>query len=236
MDARYLLGALMRSGMGGRNPRLGGYGHGGGMGGGLGGLGAAMLGGRRATTYGTRGSGLQGALIGMLGGIAMSAVQRKMQERSAPPVTTSRIQESPAPSMAPSTGQPAQAEAEGADLDENRANLLIRVMVAAANADMRIDEEERARILGKLEESGADAEAKAFVEREMRRPMTLDEIGREITGPDVGAQVYAAALAAIDVDKAMERRFLQALAERAQLDPEIVAEIHEQLGQPQPTA
>jgi uncharacterized membrane protein YebE (DUF533 family) len=128
-------------------------------------------------------------------------------------------------------GEPAAAE-----VDEGRARFLVRVMVAAANADMRVDEQERARILGKLDEAGADPAARGFVERELRAPMTLDEIAREVSGPDVAAQVYAAALAAIDVDKATERRFLQALAERTGLDAEIVAEIHGQLGQPRPAA
>jgi uncharacterized membrane protein YebE (DUF533 family) len=107
-------------------------------------------------------------------------------------------------------------------------------MVAAANADMRIDEQERTRILGKLEEAGADPAAREFVEREIRAPMSIDDIARQVTGPDVAAQVYAAALAAIDVDKAMERRFLETLAERTGLDAEIVGEIHDQLGQPRP--
>ena len=121
-----------------------------------------------------------------------------------------------------------------AAVDEGRARFLVRVMVAAANADMRVDEQERARILGKLDEAGADPAAREFVEREMRAPMTLDEIAREVSGPDVAAQAYAAALGAIDVDKATERRFLQTLAERTGLDAEIVAEIHDQLGQPRP--
>jgi uncharacterized membrane protein YebE (DUF533 family) len=46
--------------------------------------------------------------------------------------------------------------------------------------------------------------------------------------------VYAAARAAIDVDRATERRFLTTLAERTGLDAEIGNEIHDQLGQPKP--
>ena len=34
----------------------------------------------------------------------------------------------------------------------------------------------------------------------MRAPMTLDEIAREVSGPDVAAHVCAAALATTDVD------------------------------------
>jgi uncharacterized membrane protein YebE (DUF533 family) len=136
--------------------------------------------------------------------------------------------------MAGMTEVGSAAAEPAAEIDEGRARLLVRVMVAAANADMRIDEQERTRILGKLEEAGADPAAREFVEREIRAPMSIDDIARQVTGPDVAAQVYAAALAAIDVDKAMERRFLETLAERTGLDAEIVGEIHDQLGQPRP--
>jgi uncharacterized membrane protein YebE (DUF533 family) len=193
---------------------------------------------------------MQGALLGVLGGIAVSALQRRMQgaaaTRAAPPVPEREAAGPiPGPATRPSppaataadateAGSAAMGEPAAAEVDEGRARLLVRVMVAAANADMRVDEQERARILGKLDEAGADPAAREFVERELRAPMTLEEIAREVSGPDVAAQVYAAALGAIDVDKATERRFLQALAERTGLDAEIVGEIHDQLGQPRP--
>jgi uncharacterized membrane protein YebE (DUF533 family) len=248
-DTRDLLGAMLGSGMGGRNPRMAGFGRSGGMlgGGGLGG----MLGGRGGGGGGGGLGGMQGALLGVLGGIAVSALQRRMQgavaTRAAPPpqpVPDQAAGPIPGPAARPPAAAVADATEAGsaamgepaaaAEVDEGRARLLVRVMVAAANADMRVDEQERARILGKLDEAGADPAAREFVERELRAPMTLEEIAREVSGPDVAAQVYAAALGAIDVDKATERRFLQALAERTGLDAEIVGEIHDQLGQPRP--
>lgn len=257
-DTRDLLGAMLGSGMGGRNPRMAGFGgRSGGMlgGGGMGGLGGGggLPGGGIAGRRGGGGGGLggmQGALLGVLGGIAVSALQRRMQgaaaTRAAPPTVPDQAAGPiPGPATRPSppaataadateAGSVAMGEPAAAEVDEGRARLLVRVMVAAANADMRVDEQERARILGKLDEAGADPAAREFVEREMRAPMTLDQIAREVSGPDVAAQVYAAALGAIDADKATERRFLQALAERTGLDAEIVAEIHDQLGQPRP--
>ncbi len=254
-DTRDLLGAMLGSGMGGRNPRMAGLGGrsggtlggslggGGGLGGMLGGsLGGGgglggMLGGRRAAGGGM--GGMQGALLGAIGGIAISALQRRMQQQAtAPdPVTAPRSAPSARPTF-PSEASPTEASSAApepaAEIDEGRARLLVRVMVAAANADMRIDEQERTRILGKLEEAGADPAAREFVEREIRAPMSIDDIARQVTGPDVAAQVYAAALAAIYVYKAMERRFLETMAERTGLDAEIVGEIHDQLGQPRP--
>ena len=256
-DTRDLLGAMLGSGMGGRNPRMAGFGSrsggmlgGGGMmgsgglggmlgGGGLGGggLGGGMMGGMRPGGGGGM-SGMQGMLLGALGTFAVNALRQRIQQpaQAAPdPVRAPQ----PGPAMRPTSPTVADVTEAGstlpeqaAEVDEGRARLLVRVMVAAANADMRIDEQERARILGKIEESGANQAAREFVEREMRQPMSIDDIARQVTGPDVAAQVYAAALAAIDVDKAMERRFLQTLAERTGLDAEIVGEIHDQLGQP----
>ncbi len=236
-DTRDLLGAMLGSGMGGRNPRMAGFGSrsGGMMGGG--GLGGGMMGGMRPGGGGGM-SGMQGMLLGALGTFAVNALRQRMQQpaQAAPdPVRAPQ----PGPAMRPTSPMVADVTEAGstlpeqaAEIDEGRARLLVRVMVAAANADMRIDEQERARILGKIEESGANQAAREFVEREMRQPMSIDDIARQVTGPDVAAQVYAAALAAIDVDKAMERRFLQTLAERTGLDAEIVGEIHDQLGQP----
>jgi uncharacterized membrane protein YebE (DUF533 family) len=253
-DTRDLLGTMLGSGMGGRNPRMAGFGSrsggrlggGGMMGGGMGGLGRGLGGGLPGGMMGggTRSSGglggMQGVLLGALGTIAVSALRRRMQQTAQPapdPVTAPE----PAPTMRPTsptvadvTGAGATVPEQAAEVDEDRARLLVKVMVAAANADMRIDEQERQRILGKIEEAGANPAAREFVEREIRSPMSIDDIARQVSGPDVAAQVYAAALAAIDVDKAMERRFLQTLAERTGLDAEIVGEIHDQLGQPRP--
>jgi uncharacterized membrane protein YebE (DUF533 family) len=268
-DTRDLLGAMLGSGLGGRNPRMAGFGGrsggtlggggltGGGLGGMLGGGGlprGGMMGGMAGGRAGGGMGGMQGALLGVLGGIAVSALQRRMQgaaaTRAAPPPAPVPEREAAGPVLGPAArpsppaataadateaGSVAMGEpAAAAEVDEGRARFLVRVMVAAANADMRVDEQERARILGKLDEAGADPGAREFVERELRAPMTLEEIAREVSGPDVAAQAYAAALAAIDVDKATERRFLQALAERTGLDAEIVGEIHDQLGQPRP--
>jgi uncharacterized membrane protein YebE (DUF533 family) len=217
---------------------MGGSGLGGMLGGGgLGGLGGGGRGGGMRPGGGGM-SGMQGVLLGALGTFAVNALRQRMQQAAQPaPDPVSAPQPAPArrpasPTVADVTEAGSTIPEQTVEIDEGRARLLIRVMVAAANADMRIDEQERARILGKIEESGANQAAREFVEREMRQPMSIDDIAKQVTGPDVAAQVYAAALAAIDVDKAMERRFLQTLAQRTGLDAEIVGEIHDQLGQP----
>jgi uncharacterized membrane protein YebE (DUF533 family) len=232
-SSKNLLGALLSSGFGGHNRRMASrsrYG---------GGLSGGMLGGHRGMSLG------KGAAIAMLGGLALNVLQKRMEQQGArqpsaasPSGATSAGAAVPGVGAAPAGGAPAGgAPSAGAvEPDEDRALLLVRAMIAAANADMHIDAEERGRILAKLEEAGADPEERAFVEREMGRPRSIDELAREATGPDVAVQVYAAALTAIDIDTAMERRFLQHLAERLRLEPDIVREIHQQLGEPPPQA
>jgi uncharacterized membrane protein YebE (DUF533 family) len=124
----------------------------------------------------------------------------------------------------------ADAEAGGPpeelSVDDRRARLLIRAMIAAANADDRIDADERERMVGRLEEAGADREDKELLERELRSPVSLDAVVREVDGPELAEQVYAVSALAINADTDAERAYLQYLAARLKLDPAKVEELN----------
>ena len=115
-------------------------------------------------------------------------------------------------------------------VSENSVILLIRAMIAAANADGQIDQDERHRITQKLEEGGIDSDDRAFVERELRAPQSLDTLIQQVHGQEEAAQVYAASLFAISVDKESERSYLKYLADRLGLDQGTVRDLHEQMG------
>ena len=51
--------------------------------------------------------------------------------------------------------------------------LLIRAMIAAANADHAVDDAERQAILGKVTASGLGAEERSFIEQELSNPLDL---------------------------------------------------------------
>ena len=123
----------------------------------------------------------------------------------------------------------AEAEAGGPpeelSVDDRRARLLIRAMIAAANADDRIDADERERIVGRLEEAGADREDKELLERELRSPVGLDAVVREVDGPELAEQVYVVSALAINADTDAERAYMQYLAARLKLDPAKVEEL-----------
>jgi len=101
---------------------------------------------------------------------------------------------------------------------EDDALLFLRTMVAAAAADGRIDEAERARIVKGLVEAGIDPQASRWLERELTSPADVEELAANVNDPETAAQVYAAARIAIDPDTIQEREFLHQLAEALDLD------------------
>ena len=124
-------------------------------------------------------AGMGGGALGMLTGLAISAMQNRQGKTPMQPTDSADRSESA--------------------VSENSAILLIRAMIAAANADGQIDKEERHRITQKLEEGGIDSDDRAFVERELRAPQSLDTLVQQVHGQEEAAHVYAASLLAISV-------------------------------------
>jgi uncharacterized membrane protein YebE (DUF533 family) len=112
---------------------------------------------------------------------------------------------------------------------ESKAMVILKAMINATKADGQIDEAERRRILGKLEEAGADAEAREFVQAEMRRPFDFNGLP-EVPNPQTAVEVYAASVLAIEVDTPAERDYLRRLAQGLGLEERTVQRLHAALG------
>jgi uncharacterized membrane protein YebE (DUF533 family) len=110
------------------------------------------------------------------------------------------------------------------------ATLTLRAMMTAMKADGRVDEKEKEKLLGKLQQGGISAEEQAFVNAEMQKPIDLDAIVRDVPNQQAAAQIYAASLTAIEVDTDSERRYLADLAAKLQLPKEAVAYMHKRMG------
>jgi uncharacterized membrane protein YebE (DUF533 family) len=108
--------------------------------------------------------------------------------------------------------------------------VILQAMINAAKADGQIDAAEQQRILGKLEEAGANAAVQEFVRAEMARPLDLQALLREVHHPQMAAEVYAASLLAIEVDTPAERDYLRQLAQGLGLDEGAVQRLHLTLG------
>ena len=185
----------------------------------LGALAGAMLGGGGGAMKGALGGGA----LALLGSIAMAALRN--QQAGAMPDAEAIAKEAPLGLREP------QNPAEEAEL-ERTALLALRAMVNAAKADGQVDGSEMQGIGGRLEQAGADQEARDFVIAELQKPLDLEGLTREVHSPEVAAEVYAASLLAIEVDTAAERDYLRRLAGRLGLDDATVQRIHQMMNVP----
>lgn len=124
---------------------------------------------------------------------------------------------------------PAAPTAPGAS-DHESALLLVRAMIAAANADGHIDETERAGILARLTEAGVDGAERDALVAELERPVAPSALVAGVRSPELAAQVYAVSLAAIQADTDAEKAYLRGLAAMLGLPPETVSKLHEHMG------
>ena len=178
----------------------------------IGALGALVLG-----TKAGRGVTVDAAKLGgavLIGGLAYKAYQNYMQGK--PVMAGGQPLHTPAPA-----GSGFEASAQSSE----HALLYVRAMIAAAAADGEIDEKEQHQILGGLGQLGLDAEAKHYLQQEVSKPATVDELVAAATTPEVALQVYTAARLAIDPHTREEQEFLSALATGLGLEAGVVAQI-----------
>jgi uncharacterized membrane protein YebE (DUF533 family) len=172
--------------------------------------------------------------IGLLG-IAMAAYEHYTQKNNASsgpapgayapmPPTPARAATPPPPP--PGASAPPVTTRALPLMDERQQSivLLIRTMVAAANADGHIDATEREQILGRARDAGLDGETLGFLEGEIAKPQSLQQVIANAK-PELASDTYAAAALAITVDTDAERRWLDALALGIGLDDKVRADI-----------
>lgn len=105
-------------------------------------------------------------------------------------------------------------------LDDSKALLLVRAMIAAAYADGELSQEERARIVGALDQAGAGPDEHRIIEGELSNPQPLDAILREVRDEETAEQVYIASEIAIRDGSQTEKHYLSYLASRLNIPEE----------------
>jgi uncharacterized membrane protein YebE (DUF533 family) len=178
--------------------------------GGLGALAGALLGGGRRSL----GGALGGGVMALLGAMAFKALQDSGKGTGKVPLGL----------------RTPQSDDDHRELEQH-SELVLEAMINAAKADGRIEEEEIQRIVGKLQEVGADPEDQKYVLAQMQKPM---ETGKLISmakdRPELSAQIYAASLMAIEVDTPAEKTYLGDLASGLGLAPEVIRNIEKMVG------
>ena len=182
--------------------------------GGLGALAGALIGSRSGLGGVIRG-GIGGGAVAMLGMMAWQALSRSgaFQGQGGPPAY-----------------REPRTDEEKADL-ERHSELVLKAMINAAKADGQVDASEMDRILGRMQEAGADAADLAFFRAEMARPMDTGGLVAAARGnPQLAAELYAASLLAIEVDTPAEKDYLAQLAAALGLTPEVRAHLDQSVG------
>lgn len=182
--------------------------------GGLGALAGALMGGKKGLGGALRG-GIGGGAMAMLGIVAYQALKK-----------SGAFQKLKVPL---GLAEPKTA-AEKAELERN-SELVLKAMINAAKADGQIEESEITRIVGKVQESGADQAGQAFLKAEMAKPMDTASLVAAAKGkPELAAQLYAASLLAIEVDTPEEKDYLAQLAASLDLVPAVTQQLHQAVG------
>ena len=108
---------------------------------------------------------------------------------------------------------------------EGRSARLVRAMIAAAKADGHVDDQERTRIEGHIEQLGLDQAALALLRAELDRPLDPRELAVGVTSPEEATEMYLASYLVLDVDSVDERNYLDSLAEHLGIHRELARKI-----------
>ena len=182
--------------------------------GGLGALAGALMGGKKGVGGALRG-GIGGGAMAMLGIMAFQALRKSGAFKNL---------KVPLGLVEPKTA------AEKAELERNE-ELVLKAMINAAKADGRMDESEIGRIVGKVQENGADNHDQAFLKAEMAKPMDTGSLVAAAKGkPELAAELYAASLLAIEVDTPSEKAYLEQLGKTLGLTTAVTQNLHQAVG------
>lgn len=106
---------------------------------------------------------------------------------------------------------------------------LVRAMIGAAQADGHIDAAERMKIFEQVERASLEPEAKGFVFTLLNQGIGVEEVAAAANSPEQAAELWLASRLAMDPDQPAERVYLDALAHRMGIPPELVAHLERQV-------
>ncbi len=115
------------------------------------------------------------------------------------------------------------------DLDDaaaqKRGLLLVQAMIAAANADGQIDDNEQKTIQKQLAELDLNEETVAMLQSEFAQPMTPEQLAGQVDSTAAASEVYLLSSLVVDEVNAAERDYLSRLAAALRLPMELVTRL-----------
>ena len=184
-----------------------------------GGVVGMLLGNRGGRSMG--GTALKLGSVAALGAMAWKAYQEyEAKQRAQAPAGAAG-----APTNTASSTRPPSFAALPAPQMELHSQAMLKAMIAAAKSDGHVDDREQGLVGVELDRSGADADTRAWVESEMKRPVDAADVAAAATTPEMAAEVYLATLVVVDETTMMERAYLDELARRLNLAPALKADL-----------
>ena len=184
-----------------------------------GGVVGMLLGNRGGRSMG--GTALKLGSVAALGAMAWKAYQEyEAKQRAQAPAGAAG-----APTNTASSARLPSFAALPAPQMELHSQAMLKAMIAAAKSDGHVDDREQGLVGVELDRSGADADTRAWVESEMKRPVDAADVAAAATTPEMAAEVYLATLVVVDETTMMERAYLDELARRLNLAPALKADL-----------
>ncbi len=106
--------------------------------------------------------------------------------------------------------------------EDEFALMLIRAMIAAANADGHIDDDERKKIADRVSLAGLGDEAQEFLMSEIENPLSIDALVAAAQTDAQKVELYTASRLTIEPDSRAERGYLDLLAGRLKLPDALI--------------
>lgn len=213
-DLGGLLGGLLGGGGGASGAGAGA----GGMGG-LGGLLGGLLGGGSAPMGGApqsrSGGGANYAALASLGMMAFQAYQAWQRSQAS--------QQQQAPQQAMRTVD----MLAGPEVEEH-SHAILRALIAAAKADGRFDDAEKAMINKQIASHTDDPQLQQWLDDEVAKPLDANEVAQSATDPGMAAEMYLASVMLVDDQQEAERRYLDELAAALRIEPDLQVRLEQQ--------
>lgn len=118
------------------------------------------------------------------------------------------------------------------DLDdtaaEHRGLLLIRAMIAAANADGHIDDRELKAIQKQLADLDLDEESVAMLQSEFAQPLTPEQLAGQVDSTVAASEIYLLSSLVVDETNPAERDYLSRLATALRMPVDLVERLEAQ--------
>lgn len=227
MNTSDLLEQLLRAGQGGSASSGGGLGGllggllkgtstgnastGGGLGDLLGGLGGMLGGATGARPTQGRSGGMNYAALASLGMAAFQAYQAwQRQQANAPQQAFQTVDQLAGPAA------------------EAHSHAVLRALIAAAKADVRIDEKEQQLIAHELGRHTDDPQLQQWLDAEVAKPLDAADFAEFASDPAVAAEVYLASVLLVDDQQDAERNYLDDLAGQLRIDPQLQLHLEQQ--------